>query len=108
MNIKEQLKQLKRVFPVVVEGVDNLFVRRMSPKELLDFFENMKKYKEDYQYGALLIVATCCDADGNLIFDESEIDQVLGYPTDVVTAIALKAQEVNYMTEASREELKKS
>jgi len=86
-----------------------VFVREMSAYERGEFETERlnKKGKVDYRrvvdrakhFRARLAVATCCDADGTLIFQPEDFAILTEKPSKVLDRICAAALKVNCMTE---------
>jgi hypothetical protein len=46
-------------------------------------------------FGARMVIATCCDADGELIFRREDIDIIMGKPVKVLNRICDAARKLN-------------
>ncbi|MCL2710772.1 MAG: hypothetical protein FWE95_07815 [Planctomycetaceae bacterium] len=77
-----------------------VFVREMSVREkgLLETALVDKKGKTNTKgFRALLVIATACDADGNLIFRPEDADYIGQQPLKVIERICTAARRLNDM-----------
>ena len=97
------------------------FVREMSVRERGDFekrlelAKSVKNGKVDVDsvdvsnFRERLIVATCCDADGTLIFHPEDMEYLAQQPSKVIERICKAALKLNRLTaDTSEEEMVKN
>jgi translation initiation factor 2 beta subunit (eIF-2beta)/eIF-5 len=88
----------------------SVFVREMSARERDDWEESNvlrkgKKTETNFRnMRARLAIATCCDADGNLIFKPEDVDFLSAKPVKVLERICKAALKINGITTEEEEE----
>jgi hypothetical protein len=122
LDRKALLQKEKVQIEKVELGADNfVYVRQMSGRErdhfeqsILKAVRNTKGQVESYEqsledYRAKLATATMCDADGNMLLLPDDVG-TLSKNMSAVTLdkIIAKAQELNKISEADKEELVKN
>ncbi len=91
----------------IPEWQGSVFVRTMDGKTR-DWFEAELRKPNPQNIRAKVASATICDSDGKLLFTESQIDQLAKKNYSALDRIAVAAVEVNEITEAAIENLKKT
>jgi hypothetical protein len=91
-----------------------VFVREMTAREKdkwEDALVNRKGKKIQTNLANLrarLVVATACDADGNLIFRPEDVEYLTEKPVKVLERLCAAAQKLNNVSEDDEEELVKN
>jgi len=87
-----------------------VFVREMSARERDDYEASHligkgKKARTNFKdMRAKLAIATCCDADGNLIFTPHDVQWLSSKPVKVLDRICDAANKINGMRQEEDEE----
>ena len=91
-----------------------VFVREMNARERDAYEASLtlgegKNAKVDYtNFRAKLAAATCCDADGNLIFLPEDVEWLAQKPAHVINRIFDVARKLNGITDDTEEETVKN
>jgi len=87
-----------------------VFVRELTAREKNQWAESFAKQKgksvkfDLKNMWLMLVIATCCDAEGNRIFQEADVDYLANLPTRIFDRILTAAQTLNGFTSEEEEE----
>ncbi len=97
---------LKKVKIEVPEWGGHIYVRNMSGHGRRIFQNNtISKDKVPEDFVELLIIATACDKDGNLIFTMDDLPELQKKSSAVLSRIFDAAADLNALTEKSIEKI---
>jgi hypothetical protein len=100
-----------RAIPPTIEAVETphgkAYVRVMLAGEK-DRFEEEHNRAPSKNFRARVIIATCCDEQGKLLFTKADVPTISELPSAVIDPIVKAATRVNLMTEEAVEDARKN
>lgn len=90
-----------KIVPIEIEST-TFYVRCLRAKEMISLRD-----KQESDVGKFIVLMSLCDAEGNRLLDDSEIEEVDNLPMYAFNLIVSKALEVNALSSDAFDAVKK-
>ena len=87
-----------KVVPLEVEDLGTVYIKSMTASEREGLEHKMQSEVSNNGIRATVFIYSVCEEDGSLVFQEDDLDAIKGLPSNVVTAVFDKSNELNKLS----------
>lgn len=93
-----------KVVPLEVEDLGTVYIKSMTASEREGLEKKMQTELDNNGIRATVFIYSVCEEDGSLVFSNEDLEQVKGLPSNIVSAVFDKSNELNSLVPESVEE----
>lgn len=87
-----------KVVPMEVEDLGTVYIKSMTASEREGLERKMQSELDNNGIRATVFIYSVCEEDGSLVFSEEDLDSIKGLPSNVVSAVFDKSNELNKLS----------
>lgn len=92
-----------KVVPLEVEDLGTVYIKSMTASEREGLEKKMQTELDNNGIRATVFIYSVCEEDGKLVFSNEDLDQIKELPSNIVTAVFEKSNELNSLVPESVE-----
>lgn len=97
-----------KVVPLDVEDLGTIYIKSMTASEREGLERQMQLELDKNGIRATVFIYSVCEEDGSLVFSEEDLEAIKGLPSNVVSTVFDKSNELNKLSPDSVDEAVKN
>lgn len=92
-----------KVVPLEVEELGTVYIKSMTASEREGLEKKMQTELDNNGIRATVFIYSICEEDGTLVFSEEDLEQVKCLPSNIVSTVFDKSNDLNKLTPETTE-----